>query len=523
MALQGAVAFPAPVLDVARSQGILPPVPTRSVPQSARSSSKFVVAGVSGAVAAVLPSRRRPERVSPQLTAVRWASEPTLEDGIAASSLRSEGPGKVGERFVWEWRPQVEIHFERVGPLGVEEPPFRPAPSSARRQGFAVVMVHGFGAEGAYYDEQLRAVSQMGGAAYAMDLLGQGRSWPSADPAPSNLDLGEGPTEWGWGEQLSGSFPDGLSFGEPAWISQLQAFLHSVVAEERVYLMGNSLGGYVSAKVAALEGEKDKSRRRISGLVLANASPFWGWTSEGGFMPWDGLLPAPGWVRPIASAWFGSLRTNIGPMLRTVYAAAGDARVDARLQALAQRISDAASHPMGSAAFASILFSPKQEPSFGDALDQLAARRLPVVLIYGEDDPWVVPFWAKRAAARVEGVGEYYALSPAGHCPHHEVPAAFNRTLISWLKRVEGDETAPPPLAVGASDRGPAHEGDPMPVIPSRLAMVSETGLLLDGDEVTEGNLMASLSQFIRAALQGGSETTPVVDGCLQVRTERRL
>lgn len=108
------------------------------------------------------------------------------------------------------------------------------------------------------------------------------------------------------------------------------------------------------------------------------------------------------------------------------------------MEPLAKRISDAASHPMGSAAFASILFAPKQEPSYGDALDMLAAEGLPILLLYGDDDPWIVPFWAWRSARRVEATGEYYALSPAGHCPHHEAPEAFNSVLLDWLARIEG-------------------------------------------------------------------------------------
>ncbi|CAK0908278.1 unnamed protein product, partial [Prorocentrum cordatum] len=78
-----------------------------------------------------------------------------------------------------------------------------------------------------------------------------------------------------------------------------------------------------------------------------------------------------------------------------------------------------------------------------------------VLLLYGEDDPWIVPFWARRAADRVSaGVGEYYAISPAGHCPHHEAPAAFNTVLLNWLQRIDSngsaDNPGPPAPAVGS-------------------------------------------------------------------------
>jgi len=316
-------------------------------------------------------------------------------------------------------------------------------------------MVHGFGAESGYYAAQLRAVAGIGATAYAVDLLGQGRSWPSRDPAPEGPGAGDGVrgTTWGWGDCLDESFRAGLEFGEPAWLDQLADFVR-VVPEERVFLLGNSLGGYLAAKMAARESG---GCSKVCGLVLANATPFWGWTQEG-LTPWDGRMPAPGWARPLATLWFGALRANIESLLRVVYAMPDDDIVRRDLRMIAERIAGAASHPMGPAAFASILFAPQQQPSFGDALDALEGRGLPVLLLYGEDDPWILPWWAQRAARRVKGSGEYYAISPAGHCPHHEAPAAFNRVLVDWLRRAEGCDRGPSLLAVGERLEGPAHE-----------------------------------------------------------------
>lgn len=46
---------------------------------------------------------------------------------------------------------------------------------------------------------------------------------------------------------------------------------------------------------------------------------------------------------------------------------------------------------------------------------------MPMCMIYGKEDPWVVPFWGQRAKQRNPDA-VYYELSPAGHCPHHEAP-----------------------------------------------------------------------------------------------------
>eukprot|EP00929_Paragymnodinium_shiwhaense_P119256 TRINITY_DN9113_c0_g1_i2.p1 TRINITY_DN9113_c0_g1~~TRINITY_DN9113_c0_g1_i2.p1 ORF type:complete len:356 (-),score=55.88 TRINITY_DN9113_c0_g1_i2:257-1324(-) len=310
-------------------------------------------------------------------------------------------------------------------------------------------MVHGFGADSAYYSEQMLAVASAGGAGYAIDLLGQGKSWPSKDPAPEGPSVAEESSEesWGWGERMTDGFDEEVRFGEPAWIDHITAFIREVVPEQRVYLLGNSVGGYLSVKIAARE---PCLRDRIVGLILANATPFWGWVSEG-FGPWDGALPAPGWVRTLASLWYDALRSGIKPILSLVYATPEHPEVAGRLTDLTKQIVAAASHPMGKAAFASILLAPKQEPDFGSALDAIVNRQLPILLCYGEDDPWVVPFWAQRAAKRVENSqSEYYALSPAGHCVHHEVPGAFNRVMMNWLRRLELGEDVPA-LSVGDS------------------------------------------------------------------------
>eukprot|EP00929_Paragymnodinium_shiwhaense_P119258 TRINITY_DN9113_c0_g1_i5.p1 TRINITY_DN9113_c0_g1~~TRINITY_DN9113_c0_g1_i5.p1 ORF type:complete len:498 (-),score=64.39 TRINITY_DN9113_c0_g1_i5:257-1750(-) len=378
----------------------------------------------------------------------------------AGSSRGSQRRGGVrGQRFLsgcvhipkqlktfvspWTRLAHVDIHFRRAGPVklldGSEKPPAN----------FAVVMVHGFGADSAYYSEQMLAVASAGGAGYAIDLLGQGKSWPSKDPAPEGPSVAEESSEesWGWGERMTDGFDEEVRFGEPAWIDHITAFIREVVPEQRVYLLGNSVGGYLSVKIAARE---PCLRDRIVGLILANATPFWGWVSEG-FGPWDGALPAPGWVRTLASLWYDALRSGIKPILSLVYATPEHPEVAGRLTDLTKQIVAAASHPMGKAAFASILLAPKQEPDFGSALDAIVNRQLPILLCYGEDDPWVVPFWAQRAAKRVENSqSEYYALSPAGHCVHHEVPGAFNRVMMNWLRRLELGEDVPA-LSVGDS------------------------------------------------------------------------
>lgn len=42
------------------------------------------------------------------------------------------------------------------------------------------------------------------------------------------------------------------------------------------------------------------------------------------------------------------------------------------------------------------------------------------------------PLWSRRLKRLVPELS-YFDVSPAGHCPHHEAPAAINRVLVDWM------------------------------------------------------------------------------------------
>lgn len=108
-------------------------------------------------------------------------------------------------------------------------------------------------------------------------------------------------------------------------------------------------------------------------------------------------------------------------------------------------------HPAAAASFASIMFAPRGQLSFQEALSRYyqcqhnrAARPafdsrssllylfpnllsrcqvegVPICLMYGREDPWVRPIWGFQVKQQLPEV-PYYEISPAGHCPHDEVP-----------------------------------------------------------------------------------------------------
>eukprot|EP00850_Spirogloea_muscicola_P026419 SM007238S21503 [mRNA] locus=s7238:3:717:- [translate_table: standard] len=123
--------------------------------------------------------------------------------------------------------------------------------------------------------------------------------------------------------------------------------------------------------------------------------------------------------------------------------AAGLRRRFGRERRPAGRHASADRDPAAAAAFASILFAPRGLSTFGRNLQRIAERSLPACLVYGGDDPWIGPLWGARAK-RAMPAAAYYELSPAGHCPHHEVPEVVNELLREWMHATLTG--GPPPL-----------------------------------------------------------------------------
>lgn len=126
------------------------------------------------------------------------------------------------------------------------------------------------------------------------------------------------------------------------------------------------------------------------------------------------------------------------------------------------RIIETTQHPAAAASFASILFAPQGQLSFNEALSrygqqeiklqhkfiwnpcilsqikdlQLAfhyrcrMNNLPICLLYGKEDPWVKPIWGLQVKRQVPEA-PYYEISPAGHCPHDEVPEVCSLTPMN--------------------------------------------------------------------------------------------
>ena len=288
----------------------------------------------------------------------------------------------------------------------------------------------------------MQALAERGLNVYAIDLLGQGKSWPTG---------------------VTGE--DRLCYSVELWRDQLVGFVDDVI-QRPVHIAGNSLGGYLA--VSASSHRPDL----VQSVALLNSAPFWGFAKGGGAGPeeqlfpfnlWNGTLPAPQSILRFGSAYFDVMRspTTIKTMLQGVYkepSAFNDSLVD--------RIIEAASQEGGFVAFTSILFSPKLGRSFDALLADLRQAGTPVCLVYGRDDPWIVPYWGQRAKSVLQEMGTYFELQGAGHCPHHESPETVNTILNSWVDTVESG------LGLGLG-LGAHRDGEQVSIHPSLKALAN--------------------------------------------------
>ncbi|KAG2445634.1 hypothetical protein HXX76_000244 [Chlamydomonas incerta] len=312
--------------------------------------------------------------------------------------------GEWGQELYFDWEYNSQICYRQKGESG---PP--------------ILMLHGFGV-GSWHFHRNWEDLQRDHRVWAVDLLGQGRSWPAQPVSASAADASDD----------SGK----LFFSVDTWTRQLEAFLEQVVGEP-AYVAGNSLGGYLAVMLAARRPDL------VKGLTLLNATPFWAFrppreSAQARSWLWraldravDGSVPVPNSLKSVIERyWWDTLRSpaTISAMLQLVYA--DKSPPDPPLVA---RIVEATQHPGALDAFTSIVLSPKGELSFDELLDRLAC---PVLLLYGKEDPWVRPLWGQRLKRRLPEA-LYLELSPAGHCPHHETPAAVNRALRAWVAAQE--------------------------------------------------------------------------------------
>lgn len=291
-----------------------------------------------------------------------------------------------------------------------------------------ILLLNGFGVGSFHQHRLIPELLERDGSrvVYGMDYLGQGRSWP--------IDCDDGNSQ----------NEEGLIYSADLWVEQIICFLEQVVqAEGKVHLVGNSIGGHLAVVVATRRPDL------VASLSLLNATPVWGLNLPG----WSGKLPPPAIPRKIGRVLFDTIRdlTTIEKYLEAAYA-----NREAFGHELMLQIRGCTEGKGGHAAFASILWSPRatyqgNPKNFYELMTQLQCD---VLLLFGEDDPWCKPAFAKRMIQSLnerarDACCRYVQLSNVGHCPNHEAPKAVGKAVSGWIGAADRSKV---PLVEGSQE-----------------------------------------------------------------------
>jgi pimeloyl-ACP methyl ester carboxylesterase len=291
-----------------------------------------------------------------------------------------------GEYGQWHWYGHA-CHWRRLG-----DPAAPP-----------LVLVHGFGAASGHWRHNAAALAAAGWCVYALDLLGFGAS-----------------------EQGS------LRFDNRLWARQLQGFLMAVVGEPAV-LVGHSLGGLVALSCGVF----------FPGWVAAVvAAP----------LPDPALLAGP-LLRQRRRPWRRRLKRRLVVLLcrllplelvlpLLVHSPLLSLGIQSayRRPVLADRelwrlIAQPARRPGAIPSLRAMSIAMALRPRRATAPALLPRLRAPLLLIWGRHDR-LVPLEVADQCRRLRPDLSFAVLDAAGHCPHDEVPDAWNATLVRWLEEV---------------------------------------------------------------------------------------
>ncbi|CAM0944914.1 unnamed protein product [Alopecurus aequalis] len=318
-------------------------------------------------------------------------------DGAAAQALERL-PYKADGYSFWTWKGR-KIHYVEQG------------------SGQPIVLIHGFGASAFHWRYNIPELAKKY-KVYAVDLLG-----------------------FGWSEKAL------VEYDATIWMEQVSDFLREVVQSPSV-LVGNSLGGFTTLFTATEVPEL------VRGIVLLNSAGQFGDPNappkvEEAEEEVDALTKLV--VRPIKNAF---QRVVLGFLF---WQAKQPARVESVLKSVYKDPSNVDDYLITS------ITAPTADPNAGEVYRRLMSRFVanqtqytldkllgklscPLLLLWGDLDPWVGPAKAAR-------IHDFYANSTvvnlqAGHCPHDEAPEQVNAALLQWLASLEetGDKPAEPSL-----------------------------------------------------------------------------
>ncbi|MBF2036395.1 MAG: alpha/beta fold hydrolase [Leptolyngbyaceae cyanobacterium T60_A2020_046] len=266
--------------------------------------------------------------------------------------------------------------------------------------GLPLVLIHGFGASLGHWRKNIPALAEAGYEVHALDLLGFGNSDKPA-----------------------------LDYCVEVWEALLQDYWRSHIQRPAVFI-GNSIGGLLTLMMLA------NSPDMAAAGVLLNCAGGLNHRPEELSPPLRVVMGA--FTKLVSSDWAGPFvfnqvrqKSRIRGSLRQVYrnrAAITDELVD--------MIHRPACDPGAQKVFASIVTAPPG-PKPTDLLPKI---RQPLLVLWGENDPWT-PIQGAEVYRRLSTTPEaqpavtFQSIPKTGHCPHDERPEVVNPRLIAWLQQ----------------------------------------------------------------------------------------
>ena len=271
----------------------------------------------------------------------------------------------------------------------------------------SLLLIHGFGASAYHFRHNVPELAR-DYHVFAFDLLGFG--------------LSDKPLE---------------DYSAEVWRDQALDFIEEVIGKPTI-VAGNSLGGFTSLYATAYSGS-DGREDLIQGCVLLNGA--------GRFR--DPNAPAEStdktnafvakikeWIQRAviqASFLYTKQPARIEQVLRQVYPIS-NANVDAEL---VESIRVPSLDPNAAEVFYRVITKNGSGP-VAVYIDDLLAKLddKPLLLAWGESDPWIRP----QAADRIQAL---YPQSrrvsiDAGHCPHDEMPSDVNNAIREFAQEIHG-------------------------------------------------------------------------------------
>jgi len=282
-----------------------------------------------------------------------------------------------------------------------------------------LLLVHGFGASSYHFRYNIPELAK-DYHVYAIDMLG-----------------------FGWSDKPI------MDYDASVWRDQVIEFIDQVIHTEKqdksIAIAGNSLGGYTAMYAAS----DDRIKEHVRGCILLNAA--------GRFRPEEGEEETPSDPNPIVKSISSAFQrfviacsfvitkqpARIEQILKSVYPS-DSSNVNSEL---VESIRVPALDPNAAEVFYRVITKNGSGPqAFVD--DIIKELECPVLLAWGEKDPWIRPAAADKmqklhAEYHGENVGGESGSKwikrvsiDAGHCPHDEAPEAVNAAILGFAAEV---------------------------------------------------------------------------------------